>query len=195
MTLNNFLFLITLTASSISFACQCAPEVATEDCVCNTTISPYLELIEEIDQLLETTDNNGQERAFIEMLPFGWGEVLIDFLPALEPDYRRLYRARHQLEGEIYKRLSVTPPWQLAAQVDDGRVVVYGYEPLNCNTVRYVDGVDLTWLVCGDIDITYAVGELSAFLKYPILMNPDHPHKVRYFLLNVDTMEEKPLSR
>jgi len=195
MTLRTVLLLITLTTSSMSFACQCAPEVKREDCVCNTTISPYLELLEEIDQLLEETADGGQEITWVERLPFGWGDVLIEWIPAIEPEYRRLYRARHQLEGEIYKRLSVTPPWQLAAQVDDGRVVVYGHEPLSCDTVQYIHGVDLTWVVCGDMDITYAIGELSAFLKNPMLMNPNQPHKVRYFLLNLDTMEEKPLSR
>jgi len=163
------------------------------DCPCSVTINEYIVQFDEIDRLLNATYNDGQERAWIETLPFGWGEILIDWIPALEPDYRRLDRARWQLEDEIFERLGAAPPWQLAAQVDDGRVVVYGHEPLSCNKVRFMDGIELTWLVCGDMDITYATGALSAFLKHPMLMNPNQHHKVRYFLLNVDTMEEKSL--
>ena len=193
MTLNTFITLITLTVSSISSACQCTPNLATENCTCKTTISTYREHLDEIDRQIEATGYTG-ELFWIETPPFALGEFLIDLIPALEPDYRRLDRAKRKLEDEFFEQLGAIPPWQLAAQVDDGRVVVYGQEPLSCNTGPIGDGVELTWLACVDMEITYVVGKLSAFLKYPMLMNPNQPHKVRYFLLNVDTMGEKPLS-
>jgi len=156
-------------------------------------MSPYVELLEELDHILESTNQDGQQRDWIETLPFSWGEVLIDLMPGLEPEYRRLDRARHQLEGEIYKRLGVTPPWHLAARVDDGKIHVYGHEPLSCDSVVIADGEQLSWAVCKDVEIIYVIGKLSAFLRQPILMDSNQPHRLRYFLFNIETMEDKPL--
>jgi len=194
MTLRTVLLLITLTASRVTFACQCAPDVDKHDCPCSVTINEYIVQFDEIDRLLNATYNDGQERAWIETLPFGWGEILIDWLPALEPDYRRLDRARWQLEDEFFESLGVTSPWQLAARVEGGKAYVYGHEPLGCDSAILACGEKLSRAVCRDADIIYVMGYLPAFLKDPILMNPDQPQEVRYFLLNVDTMEEKPLN-
>jgi len=163
------------------------------DCPCKVTIDEYIVQFDEINRLLNATDNDWQERAWIETLPFGWGEVLIDWIPALEPDYRRLDRARWKLEDEFFERLGATPPWQLAAKID-GSTSVYGYEPVSCqNWGPIACGNELSFIACDGI--TFVVGSLTAFLKNPMVINPDQPHNVRYFLLNVDTMEEKPLSR
>jgi len=188
------LLLIIMAASRFTFACQCVPDVDRHDCPCNVTINEYIAQFDEVERLLDATDNREQGSTWIETLPFGWGEVLIDLMPALEPDYRRLDKAMWQLEDEIFESLGVIPPWYLAAEIG-GRTSVYGYEPLPIDCKRkgpFVDGETLTFVGCDGI--TFAVGSLTAFLKTPVLMNPDLPQKVRYFLLNVDTMEEKHLN-
>jgi len=184
--------LIMMTTSSITFACQCVPDVERHDCPCNVTIDEYIVQFDEIDRLQDETDSHEPGSAWIETLPYGWGEVLIDMIPALEPDYRRLDRARWQLEDEIFDNLGVIPPWYLAAEID-GRTSVYGYEPLpiNCKSLGpFACGESLTFIGCDGV--TFALGSLAAFLKNPVL-GPNKAYEGQFVLFNVKTNERKRL--